>query len=207
MRTVAEISLVLFDLNGVLYYYDRGARIAHLAATTRRSADAVKAAIWNSGFEDAGDTGAFDAAAYLQGFRTRIGGALTEAEWLTAQQQALKPITTTLALLSRIRSSVRRGVLTNNNLLVLRHFATLYPQIAALIGERACVSAEFGVRKPDPEVYRRCLIRLKAVPEAALFVDDSDTNVAGARQAGLRAIKYTSFDALSADLRQLGLLN
>ena len=48
------ISAILFDLNGMLYGYDRDARIACLATVTGRSPDAVKAAIWDSGFEDSG---------------------------------------------------------------------------------------------------------------------------------------------------------
>jgi hypothetical protein len=77
---VAGIALLLLDLNGVLYRYDRDARIAVLAARSGRSAEAIRVAIWDSGFEDAGDAGQFDAAAYLRGFGTCMGYDLTEAE-------------------------------------------------------------------------------------------------------------------------------
>jgi putative hydrolase of the HAD superfamily len=203
---VAEISLILFDLNGVLYRYDRDARIAYLASLAKRSSIAVKAAIWDSGFEDSGDAGTLDADAYLQGFAARIGYDLTETEWVAAQQAAVTPIPATLALLPRIHPAVRCAVLTNNNLLVLRHFATLYPEVATLVGDRACVSAEFGVRKPDPEAYRRCLVRLGAPPVATLFVDDSSANVAGARAAGLRGHDYVGSEEMAAELGRLGIL-
>jgi HAD superfamily hydrolase (TIGR01509 family) len=204
---VTEISLILFDLNGVLYRYDRDARIACLASATGRSPDAVKVAIWDSGFEDSGDAGALDAAAYLRGFGACLGYDLSEAEWVAAQQAAVTPIAATLALLPRIRPGVRCAVLTNNNLLVLRYFATLYPEAAALVGDRACVSAEFGVRKPDPEAYRRCLVRLGVEPAAAAFVDDSPANVAGSREAGLLGCDYTDSAALAAELGGYGLLD
>lgn len=48
-----DISLILFDLNGVLYRYDRDRRIAALSATTGVPPDAIAAAIWDSGFEAA----------------------------------------------------------------------------------------------------------------------------------------------------------
>jgi HAD superfamily hydrolase (TIGR01509 family) len=203
---VTRISLILFDLNGVLYRYDRDARMAYLALVAHLSPSAVKAAIWDSGFEDSGDAGALDAAAYLQGFGTRLGSSLSELEWVTAQRLAVTPIPDTLALLPRLRPTVRCAVLTNNNLLVLRHFATLYPEVAALVGDRACVSAEFGVRKPDLEVYRRCLNRLGVAPAETLFVDDSAANVAGARGAGRLGHDYIGSDALEAALRASGLL-
>jgi FMN phosphatase YigB (HAD superfamily) len=204
---MAEISLILFDLNGVLYRYDRDARIAHLASVAKRSPIKVMTAIWDSGFEDSGDAGVLGAAAYLLGFGVCLGYDLTEAEWVAAQKVAVTPISATLALLPRIVPAVRCAVLTNNNLLVLRHFATLYPEVAALVGDRACVSAEFGARKPDPDVYRRCLARLGVAPEATLFVDDSTANVAGAREAGLNGYDYVSSVELEAELTTHGLLS
>jgi HAD superfamily hydrolase (TIGR01509 family) len=203
---VTDILTILFDLNGVLYSYDRDARIAYLAATAQRSPDSVRAAIWGSGFEDRGDAGALDAAAYLHGFGSRIGFDLSEAEWVAAQRQAVIPIEATLALLPRLHPAVRCAVLTNNNLLVKRHFSTLYPEVAAMVGDRACVSAEFGARKPDPDAYRKCLARLGVDRAATLFVDDSSANVAGAREAGLEAYHYTGSEDLAAELNGRGLL-
>ncbi|HVY15587.1 MAG TPA: HAD-IA family hydrolase [Rhodopila sp.] len=200
------IALVLFDLNGVLYRYDRAARIARLAALANRTAEAVEAAIWTSGFEDLGDAGGLDAEAYLRGFGARLGCDLSEDAWLAANQAAVSPITASLALLPRLRAGVECGVLTNNNLLIQRHFATLYPEVAALVGDRACVSAAFGARKPEPAVYRRCLRHLGVAPEAALFVDDSAANAAGAVAAGLHAHHFTDPDGLEAALHRFGLL-
>jgi glucose-1-phosphatase len=207
VAAVTEISLILFDLNGVLYRYERDARIAHIGSVSDRSSDTIRTAIWDSGFEDAGDGGALDAAAYLHGFGACIGYDLPEREWVAAQQVAVTPITATLALLSLIRPGVLCAVLTNNNLLVRRHFATLYPEVAALVGDRAYVSAEFGARKPDPEAYRRCLARLGVEPTATLFVDDSPVNVAGAREAGLHGYDYTGSKELTAELHRRGLLD
>lgn len=203
---MTEISLILFDLNGVLYNYDRAARIAHLASISKLSPEAILAAIWESGFEDSGDAGILDAADYLRDFGARIGCDLAEADWVAAQQASVTPIAPTLALLPRLRDDVQCAVLTNNNLLVLRHFPTLYPEAAALAGSRTCVSAEFGARKPDPEVYRRCLIRLGVAPQQALFIDDSPANVAGASTAGLHSYQYTGSEDLGADLASRGLL-
>jgi HAD superfamily hydrolase (TIGR01509 family) len=203
---VTEISLVLFDLNGVLYRYDRDRRIATLSSLSKVSPDAIRIAIWDSGYEDSGDAGALDAAAYLHGFGAQIGYDLSEPQWVTAQQVAVAPVPETIALLPRLRSGVQCAVLTNNNLLVRRHFAALYPEVAAVVGNRACVSAEFGARKPHPQAYLRCLVRLGAEPAATLFIDDSPVNVAGARSAGLHTHLYLTSAKLAAALRRFRLL-
>lgn len=51
------------------------------------------------------------------------------------------------------------------------------------------VSAEVGARKPSPAIFEAALSRLGVEPAAALFVGDSpETDVAGARAAGIRPL-------------------
>ena len=51
------------------------------------------------------------------------------------------------------------------------------------------ISAELGVAKPDPAIFRAALDRLGAGPDDALHVGDSlEHDVAGARAAGLEAV-------------------
>lgn len=199
-------SLILFDLNGVLYTYDRDARIARLASIANRSADTIRHAIWDTGFEDLGDTGIMDSPTYLNGFASRIDYDLSEAAWVAALQAAVAPITEMLELLSYIRPDVSCAVLTNNNGLVQRHFQTLYPEVARHIGDRVCVSAEFGARKPDADCYRRCLAKLGTAPSATWFVDDNAGNVGGARKAGLRTHHFRDVRRFAAEARRRGLL-
>jgi glucose-1-phosphatase len=203
---VRDVTLILLDLNGVLYTYDRDVRINQLALVSKQSPEAIKRAIWDSGYEDSGDAGDLDAAAYLAGFGARIGCDLTEADWLASLGASITPDQATLTLLTRIRPEVQCAVLTNNNLLVRRHFATLYPEVATLVGDRAYVSAEFGARKPDADAYHRCLTPLGEGPATTLFIDDSSANVEGARQAGLQAYRYVGRAALAKELHRHGVL-
>jgi glucose-1-phosphatase len=203
---VTDISVVLFDLNGVLYQYDRAVRIAALSAVSGRDEAAIEAAVWDSGFEDSGDAGAVDADAYLAGFGAAIGYGLSEVSWVAALRAAIAPIPAALGLLPRIRPAVACAVLTNNNLLVRKHFSTLYPEVAVRVGNRAFVSAEFGARKPEPAVYRSCLARLGVAPAAALFIDDSEANVTGAVAAGLEGYHCRGPVDLAAALSGRGLV-
>lgn len=52
------------------------------------------------------------------------------------------------------------------------------------------ISAEVGLAKPDPAIYRLALDQLGLPPQAAVFVDDFSENVAAARQLGMQAVKY-----------------
>lgn len=51
-------------------------------------------------------------------------------------------------------------------------------------------SAFVGVRKPDPEIYELTLERLGRPASAAVFVDDIEANVEGARALGMEAVRF-----------------
>jgi len=70
------------------------------------------------------------------------------------------------------------------------------------------ISEVEGVRKPDPEIFRRALTRCGVEASAALFVGDHpEVDVGGALQAGLRAawkvVPYWSCDHDVPAVRQL----
>jgi glucose-1-phosphatase len=90
------ISTILFDMNDVLYSYDRSVRVARIARICCEPAAAVAEAIWESGFEASSDRGVMDADAYLSGFGERLGCPLTQDEWTEALRAAVTPIAETL---------------------------------------------------------------------------------------------------------------
>ena len=65
-------------------------------------------------------------------------------------------------------------------------------------------SAEVGLVKPDPGIYRHSLAGLGVEPEEALFVDDRESNIVGARAVGMFAIQFHSPAQLRDDLTKLG---
>ncbi|WP_063807402.1 HAD family hydrolase [Streptomyces caeruleatus] len=60
-----------------------------------------------------------------------------------------------------------------------------------------------GVRKPDPEIYRRLLDRLPHRPEECLFIDDLDENCAAAEAQGMTTLLFTTTEDTVARLDAL----
>ncbi|OKO72741.1 HAD family phosphatase [Bradyrhizobium sp. AS23.2] len=201
-----QIKLVLFDMDNVLCDYDRGRRVACLAELAGSTSEFVYKAIWESGFEFLGDSGALGAQAYLRGFGERIGYSLSLDEWVEARRCSMKADLAMLEVAGHLRGSVDIAVLTNNTTLVSDHIDTLLPELRPLFGSRIYTSAQFKATKPDPICYRLCVSELKAKPETVLFVDDLEANVAGAREAGLRAHHHTSVETFKQALSGYGLL-
>ena len=52
------------------------------------------------------------------------------------------------------------------------------------------ISAQVGLRKPDPAIYRLTADRLELDPGACVFVDDLDTNVEAAQAAGMTGVLH-----------------
>ncbi len=200
------IALVLFDVNGVLYRYDKAARLAALAGLSGMGTEAIDRAIWASGFEDAGDAGDLGAEDYLRGFGERLSYPLTEQAYVAALAAALSAIPPMLDLARRVGERARLGVLTNNNLLVRAHMDVLYPHLRPIFGAAICASAEHRARKPSAEAYRSCLARLGEAPARCLFIDDSADNIAGAAEAGLHTHHHTDEAGLVIRLGALGVL-
>lgn len=68
------------------------------------------------------------------------------------------------------------------------------------------VSGDEKLVKPDPAIYDLALRRFGLEGPDAVFVDDSPANVAGARDAGIHAVLFTTAEDFRAELARLGLL-
>jgi 2-haloacid dehalogenase len=62
------------------------------------------------------------------------------------------------------------------------------------------LSGEEGMTKPDPAIFRLLLDRFGLDPGATVFVDDSEANVAAARELGIDAVRFTGPGQLRREL-------
>jgi putative hydrolase of the HAD superfamily len=124
-----------------------------------------------------------------------VAGDTEQAEAALAALEAalagLPPIDTEMrALIDRLRAArrVKLGLLSNAN-----HGFTerLRARGVANFFDDVVVSADVGLAKPDPAIFRLAAERLGVVPEACLMIDDQAQHVEGARAAGLRAHLWT----------------
>lgn len=79
----------------------------------------------------------------------------------------------------------------------------VYPFLGRFAG--LVLSGDVGINKPDPRIYAILCERHGLAPEACVFIDDSERNVAAARDLGMAAVHFTDAACLSASLRALGL--
>ncbi|MCD6577760.1 MAG: HAD family phosphatase [Anaerolineaceae bacterium] len=93
-----------------------------------------------------------------------------------------------LAFAVSLKENYRLGLLSNAwknaRSMLVRHFEFLN------VFDVSVFSYEVGMRKPDPMIFKMILEKMGINPENALFIDDMQNNVAGAKSVGLHTIRY-----------------
>jgi len=195
---------VIFDMDDVLCRYDLGRRLRALSRITGQMARDIRAAIWDSGFEDLADTGGYpDPDDYLREFGQRIGFPITRAQWVEARREAMTPWPDMLALAKSIGAQARIAIYSNNGPLTKAALPDLFPACAEIFAEHYH-SFEFGLKKPDPKSFTRLMERMGADPARCWFIDDKKSNVTGARLAGLAGHHFVNREQLLPDVRAMG---
>jgi putative hydrolase of the HAD superfamily len=121
--------------------------------------------------------------------------------WLAARQ-LIRP---NIFLARRLRPAYRTAILSNadESLRGRLHELRIHDLFDTVIS-----SAEEGLAKPDPEIYRLAAARLGLAPAACVFVDDYDANVRAAETTGMRGVLYRvdRGDNLAALLAGVGVI-
>ncbi|MFO7693197.1 MAG: HAD family hydrolase [Vicinamibacterales bacterium] len=111
-----------------------------------------------------------------------------------------RPVEGSLELLAALHGRVSTGVVTNN-------VASEQRQKIAACGfgpllDAVIISEEAGVAKPDPRIFSLALEALGcAAGETVMIGDAWETDIAGARAAGIRPIWFNRLGAASPDRR------
>lgn len=128
------------------------------------------------------------------------------ALWAEGWDQMLRgDIPGTVRILEALRS---RGT----RLYSITNFSTeTYPRARArfpFMGwfEHTVVSGELGIVKPDRRIFEHAIERCRLEPARSVLIDDMPANVEAARACGFHAVRFTTPEALRADLAAYGLL-
>ena len=191
-------------MDDVLCHYDLGRRLRALSQISGKMPRDIRAAIWDSGFEDDADSGGYpDVDVYLAEFSYRIGHPITRQHWIAARRESMIPSSDVLALAEAIGKVSRLAIYTNNGPIVKSSLDELFPEAAAIFKERYC-SYELGTKKPDPNSFTKLLTTIEISPADTWFIDDKRSNVQGAKLAGLKAHHFRSYEALAKDVKSMG---
>ena len=94
------------------------------------------------------------------------------------------------------------GILTNMPPAMAVRFKVVYADFIEL-ADAVVISGEEKMFKPQRRIYDLMAERIGCAPEQICFVDDVESNCAGARQARWQAIRFDSNDQVEADFANM----
>jgi putative hydrolase of the HAD superfamily len=206
----AAVSAVVFDLGGVItesplhaftaYEVEAGLPegLIRRINTTNRDTNAW-ARFERNELDVAGFTAAFEAEALAAGHRVEA------ARVLESLRGELRPAM--VAAVRRLRDAGLPLGLLSNNVAPMERAGPLGELLALF--DAVVESSTEGVRKPEPEIYRRALTRLSEAVGRPLegsdcaYLDDLGINLKPARELGFHTIKVVEPAAALAELSSL----
>ncbi len=195
---------VIFDLGGVLLRTEDPSHRQRLEADLGLAPGQAEALVLNSPMGRRAQLGQITAQELWQWVGRRLGldpgqlAAFRDAFWAGDRlDQEL------VALIRELRPHYQTALLSNA-------FDDLRQVLTEALGivdafDVVVISAEEGIMKPDPAIYRRVLERLGRDPAECVFVDDFPENVEAARRLGIAAIHYVPGLDVSQALAELGI--
>jgi putative hydrolase of the HAD superfamily len=206
----AAVSAVVFDLGGVItesplhaftaYEVEAGLPegLIRRINTTNRDTNAW-ARFERNELDVAGFTAAFEAEALAAGHRVEA------ARVLESLRGELRPAM--VAAVRRLRDAGLPLGLLSNNVAPMERAGPLGELLALF--DAVVESSTEGVRKPEPEIYRRALTRLSEAVGRPLegsdcaYLDDLGINLKPARELGFHTIKVVEPATALAELSSL----
>jgi glucose-1-phosphatase len=197
------IKAIIFDMGGVLLRTcDESPRI-QLAEKMGVTVEQLKHEVFSSRSAIQSEEGLLDKAAHwknvLESFGLIANGSLESFDEMFWAGDCVDQ--DLLAYIRQLRIIFSLGFISNA-------FQGARPWIESHYGfmdvfNYTVFSYEVKMRKPQPEIYLLVCMHLGVAPEEAVFVDDMQVNVDGARNAGLHAIHYQDKNQLEKELGEL----
>ncbi|MBE2997532.1 HAD family phosphatase [Nocardiopsis sp. HNM0947] len=198
---------VLFDMFGVIARTQSDESRAALERASGLDPEVFWGSYW--GERQAYDRGDVDGPAYWRtvgrgagtGFDDRAVAELVEldlASWSRVDEEMVSLVT------GLSQSGVRLGLLSNIPFEIADLFEAEHARVLDLFPVLG-LSCRIGRAKPEAQAFDWCLQGLGVEPGRVLFVDDSERNVAAARELGLGGHHFTSAEGLRKELSERGI--
>ncbi len=97
---------------------------------------------------------------------------------------------------TELKPNYKIGLLTNAARSLIEHLFTNYLDIF----DTVIISSDYGVVKPNPQIYAIAIKDADVKANDIVFVDDNPRNIDAARESGMHGIVYTNLHELKQEL-------
>lgn len=196
------IHAIIFDLGGVLVRTEDRTPRTRLAERYGMTYPELDELVFNHETADLAATGQIPVAQHWENVVRLLNLPIEESAKIQEVFWGGDRLDTALvAYIRSLRPRYKTGLLSNAWDDLRQELETKYQILDAF--DVVIISAEVGLVKPDPRIYRLAAERLGVAPAESVFIDDFPVNVEAARAAGLHAIRFQNTPQAIADLEAL----
>ena len=198
---------IFFDLGNVLLYFSYHRATRQMAEVAGISAERVWEIIFGSDLELRYERGDISTEQFYDEFCQSAGVQPDCAALLEAGADIFELNVSMAPLIASLKGvGYRLGILSNTQ---ESHWNLIRDGRYGLIRysfESHVLSYQVGALKPEPQIYAAAIEQAGVAADEIFFIDDRPENVAGARAAGLDAVRFVSARQLADDLRSRGVM-
>ncbi len=192
--------LIIFDLGRVLVDFDFKKVVRDLKKHTRLSEQEIRHYFETTPLWDAFERGKVRPHAFFKQLAQDLElKGLTFDTFKPFWNDIFTEKEESIAILKKLKGHYRLALLSNVNELHWNHVVEKH----AFIGwfDHPIASYAIGLRKPEHAIYHKALeIAGNVSPSKAMFFDDVQAHIIGAREVGIRAHQFTDAAQLIKDL-------
>ena len=200
-RIAVKIEAVFFDLGGVILRTEYQAPREHLAERLGLSYEELDKLVFDGQSSRRASLGQVTPAQHWEAVAMRLGVPGNQSSALRDEFFGGDVLDRNLVTLIRTLRPERKTGLISNAWLDLRDYIRrnrLDDAFDAII-----ISAEVGMLKPDPAIYRHALDAVGVMAGQSIMVDDTPENIEAAEALGMRGILFRDPQQLQAELARL----
>jgi len=192
---------IIFDLGGVLYTLDYDSMWEGFSRKCGNDVAHIRNAIHESGLYSY-ECGEISSEEFFLNLRCRLGCSMSFPELRYLWNRLLVRCEEMFHFAESLKLHAEIFVLSNTNEINAEVLDTDLKSLTP----KVMYSFRVGCMKPDLRIYTMAIEQWGILPEESLFVDDSQQNCEGARQAGIDAHHFIDFPALCGFLQSRGVI-
>ena len=196
-----EIKTVVFDLGRVLVDFDHRIAARKISVLSRKPAQEIFELFFNSPLIQNFEEGKISPEEFFASVSQMLGISISFNEFLPIWNQIFflsEENKAVYALGQALKNRYRLALLSNINTLHFNYLKENFPVFD--IFHDIFASCEMGWIKPNPEIYRQVISRLKVKPGEIFYVDDRQELIEPANAMGLRGFIFKGAKQLKQDL-------
>lgn len=194
--------LIIFDLGRVLVDFDFKLVIRTLLKHSSLNEEQIHHFFQTTPLWDKFERGLVTPELFYETVRKEL--TLTGLDFIaftTLWNSIFKEKADTLEVVQKLRGRYRLAILSNVNVMHWEHIVAQHPFIAWF--DHPVASYAVGHRKPNPEAFHAVLKQANMLPQQAVFFDDIESHVIGAKALGIKAFQFTTAEQMIKDLGKL----